>query len=695
MNLSLSLRGHALSALAAAIAVSTGTIALAEEASDQAETDQLETLVVVGEMTNTVVEPEQLEQYQANDLSDVFRHVPSVDVGGSLGIAQKIYIRGLEDSYINITVDGAPQTGTLFHHIGRVSIEPELLKAVEVQAGAGEATSGAGTIGGAIRFITKDPDDLLRDGEQFGGKVKAGYFSNDGHRVSGTLYGNLTDNWGLLGSYVSVDRDNMEDGDGNELFGTSADQTLGYLKLSGQLTDSQRLSLSYEKRDEEGDFGARPNWPTLEGDLLFPMEAERETYVANYHFDANEYLQLQATAYYTSSDLEQDRYDRWGRYGADISTYGFDLRNTSTLGQHNITYGVDYRSDEASSEYLAADSVWQGWAWDPTIGKFEEEGTVKGAYIQDHWQLFNDFLLSFGVRYDSYDLDQVTYNDGTDSTGVSPNIGFAYDFAEYWRLSMGYAEAMRGKEVGDAFTLEHNPAAISLQPGLDPEEVKNKEIGLEYDDGQLFAKASVYRMDIDDVIYDQLGSGPAPQDDFYYENIGNFESDGIELLAGYNWDKLTLTASYSKNDSEINGHDVEAYEYNGLGNSRGDTYTLSLNYNISEQIEMGWYYTYVDSLSNMEVFYRVSELGANDSNWVYDETQFIDKPSYDTHDIYLRWTPLADDSLTLDLAVINLFNEQYRDHSSVGDYSNITYWEGVAGLYEPGRNVRLTVGYTF
>ena len=104
----------------------------------------LDQITVVGVLTDTELDREQIERTQANDLADLFRGVPSVTVGGGVGIAQKIYVRGLEDSMLNVTVDGAPQRGTLFHHVGRVSIEPELLETVDVQTGPGEATSGFG-----------------------------------------------------------------------------------------------------------------------------------------------------------------------------------------------------------------------------------------------------------------------------------------------------------------------------------------------------------------------------------------------------------------------------------------------------------------------------------------------------------------------------------------------------------------------
>ena len=39
----------------------------------------------------------------------------------------------------------------------------------------------------------------------------------------------------------------------------------------------------------------------------------------------------------------------------------------------------------------------------------------------------------------------------------------------------------------------------------------------------------------------------------------------------------------------------------------------------------------------------------------------------------------------------NLFDAQYRDHASVADYNAIAGWEGVAGLSEAGRDIRLSV----
>lgn len=643
-----------------------------------------ERIVVVGRATNVDVTAEDLDKIQANDLADIFQYTPSVTVGGSVGIAQKIYLRGFEDTLLNITVDGAPQTGTLFHHVGRVNIEPELLKQVEVQSGAGEATSGFGTIGGAIRFRTKDAGDLLNPDQDFGVLAKAGYFSNDGYKLSLSAFGHLTDNWDLLTSYVWVDRDNMQDGDGADILGTKADQSLAFIKLSGQLTENQYLSLSYEQRQEDGEFGQRPNWRVLANVPLFPAEAERKTFIANYLFDYNQWLNLELSAYHTKSSFKQDRYDRWGLYGAEVKTYGFDLRNHSEFAAHSLTYGIEYRDDTVSSGYLSAPEVWQRYG---PLGYFEEQGDVFAFYLQDHYQLTQAMLLSFGARYDKYQMEQITFEDKTDSSDWSFNAGLLYEFSPHLNLSLGYAEAVRGKEVGDAFTLGKHPATVTLAPDLKAENVENQEIGLNYDDGKLRAGIAYYDTTINDVLTDQIGRGPAPQSHTYYENIGKFKADGYELSLGYSMDNLAVDLFYTDYDSKLNGNPVEGYEQIGLANDTGNKTTLNLAYDVSADLEFGWNITNVQALKNIQVLHRAKAIG-----WI-DELQHVNKPGYTTHDLYVRWYPISDDKLKVNLAVMNVFDKHYRSHASVADYSHIRGWENVVGAYEAGRDIRLSVSY--
>ncbi|WP_444997313.1 TonB-dependent receptor domain-containing protein [Aliikangiella sp. IMCC44359] len=694
-------------------AVLAGTPAFAEETIDVDPSADSELVVVVGHTTNTEITPDDLEKYQANDLEDIFRQTPAVTVGGSLGIAQKIYVRGLEDTMLNVTVDGAPQTSTLFHHIGRVSIEPELLRNVEVQAGAGEATAGSGAVGGAIRFKTKSADDLLGGDKKFGGTIKASYFTNDGHKESLSFYGKVSDNVGILASYVNVERNNMEDGDGKEIPGTAANQSLTFVKLNAELTNRQNLTVSYEHREEEGKFAKQTNWAPLQDDPLYESEGERETIVLNHVWYFNELVNLETTVYNTESSFSRELFT----WIANIETTGFDIRNTSDVGSHSLTYGVERKDDEVNA-YSYADFG----------GIYKEEGTVTGIYLQDHWQVFDDLLVSFGVRQDTYELDHtgesanwirnsegrwVIEVDGNGNPitsnnefsikkqdGVSKNLGFVYTLADNLDFSVGYAEAFRGRQVADGFTV----GELAFNPNLEAEDVINKEVGLEYSDGTFVFEVSAYNSEIEGVVFDKFKG----REGVFYENIGDLETKGFELVAGYQADNFDVLVSYSSNDVELNnapfiwpdltapqgyseriidGVDLAAYEYGGLGNAGGDSWNVAFNYEINEQLEAGWNFQYVESLNDIDVFHRSIELG-----WV-TELNTINKPSYQVHDVYVKYDPT--ESVSLHLTVQNLLNESYRSHGSVADYGHIPGYESIVGIKEAGRDIRLTASYQF
>ena len=675
-------------ALAIALISPVGVEAQVASESDADESGE-EALVVVGRLTDTLVDREQLERVQANDLSDIFRSTPSVAVGGSLGIAQKIYVRGLEDSQLNVTIDGAPQHGTLFHHIGRVSIEPELLETVELQAGAGEATSGFGAIGGAIRFRTRDAADLLRPGQDIGAMARAGWLSNDGYKLSGTVYARITGDVGVVGSYVHSDRDDFKDGDGNRVRGTSAQQQLGFIKVGGDLGGGHDFSLSYEHRDEQGLFGARPNWPVLAGEALYPADAKRQTLVGNYGADLGRGLSLELTGYWTRAEFSVDRFDRWGLYGASIESWGGDARFIADLGRHNVTVGAEMRDDGVASEYLAAPAQWADWAWDPAVGRFEENGKLFGLYLQDRWNPVDPLQISFGVRYDSYDLDLLTYDTGTDSDGFSFNAGAEYEVVPGLSFNVGYGEAFRGKEIGDAFTLEHRPGREIFQANLRPERVGNFEAGAAYEAGGFTASAVYFNMKIEDVILDQLYRGPFPQDTVYFENVGNFRSDGIELQAGYRSGAFGVRGFYNTYTSRLNGNRIEGYEHIALGNTLGDNWNVTASFDPSPSLGFEASLTRYEAVNDLETLFRDVELA------YVPATVLIDKPGYTVVDLFARWQPLDDDRVSIAAAVYNLFDKQYIAHASVADYSGVPDYENVSGLPETGRNVRLTLSFKY
>lgn len=597
------------------------------------------------------VDAEQLEHLQASDLEDVFESSPEVNVSGGPGIAQKLYMRGLEDTQLNISIDGATQPGQTFHHTGRIGVEPELLKRVDTKAGTGDATAGAGALGGAVRFVTKDPDDLLREGEDFGALIKSGYFSNgEGYKTSTSLFGRFSPNWSALAVASYQDQNDYEDGNNDDVLGTGARQKLGFAKLVGELTEEQTMRLSYERRTDEGERSQRPQWIPSSFNRLYPMKSDRETWTLNYGWKPvdNDLVDLNLTTFYTENELQQDA--RFGLYFGNTRSTGMDLRNTSRLGSHTLTYGVDYRDDRSTLG---------------PQGKRElddENGSVAGLYLQDSYQITEQWLLGMGLRYDQYELDDRDGQNFRDD-GVSPNLSLRYQITPELALFAGHSRAMRGVQVRDAFKLDTARNAADLKP----EKAQTTEAGFEYVQGGWEFSAKGYVTRIDDAIADPV---PRPA---LYENVGELKSKGVVLQTAYHWDRLSAGLGYHHNDSRIDGERLNVYEHNGLGASFGDTWTTFADYRASETVTVGWQGRFVEAIDALHTSYGT-----------------VEKPGYGVHDIYAEWQALPE-RLSLTVTVKNLFDKQYLDQASNEDFEDIVGFEGVRGAYDPGRELRLGV----
>ncbi|UYG03020.1 TonB-dependent receptor [Halomonas sp. LR3S48] len=627
----------------------------------QDDAQRLEPIQVIGEretVSDMSIDDETIERYQAGDLGELFAGEPEVAVGGTVGIAQKVYVRGVEDTLLNVTIDGATQAGALFHHTGRLAVEPELLKQVEVDAGAGRATAGAGALGGAIRFVTKDPGDLLRDDERLGALFKIGGASNtEGYQGSTTVFGRLSERWSGMVSLNHSDHGRFEDGDGNEIPGTDAEQQSGFAKIVGQLPGGQTLRLSHEVRTDQGERPQRPQWGISDFNPLYELDGRRDTTTLNYAIapEENAWLDAAFTLYHTESEIEQNVADRWGRYYGFTRSVGGDLRNTSRLGDHALTYGVDYRRD----------SVNAGAEDDPRAE--EESGRVTGVYLQDDFWITDTLLLSAGVRYDEYRLTDNSDQHYSESD-VSPNVNLAWEAVDGLTLRAGYAEAFRGPMPHDAFKIDR---ALN-DPDLKGEKARNTEVGFDYALGNFTLFGEAYRSTIEDAIADPL-FGPA-----LYQNIGDLESDGYRLGATYRWGVLQAGLSYHSNEAKVDGEPLTVYAHNLLGNSMGDTWVADLAYQWSPNLEFGWRGRFVQGLDGL-----VTPVGT------------IDKPGYGVHDLFMDWLPTANEDLRVTLTVHNIGDKQYLDHASNADYQHLPGYAGVVGLPEPGRDIRLGLALRF
>ena len=282
---------------------------------------------------------------------------------------------------------------------------------------------------------------------------------------------------------------------------------------------------------------------------------------------------------------------------------------------------------------------------------------------------------------------------GLDDNEISLNAGLSYQLSDAWTLGLGFAQAARGKEIGDGFTIDeylYDGEDIPVVAGdLKPEKVTNIEASAAYSANNLEARFSVYQSVIDDVIFSGYPGNAV------YNNIGELESSGVEINLAYRWESVDIYAGFSSVDVELSPRsdlysvpyktiDINGYEFVGLGNSRGNTWVMGADYQATAAISVGVNLTYVDDI-DIDTLHQALENGWTDGLYT------LNKAGYTLFDIYGSWE--VSRSLQVNLAVTNLFDKLYLDHSSVGDYSEV--FASVRGPYEAGRDIRMSVSYAF
>jgi hemoglobin/transferrin/lactoferrin receptor protein len=635
----------------------------AEEPTTAQDSMLLEESVLTAEEEpgNFIVDSQEIELVQANDLSDLLSYESTVAIGGGAAVAQKIYVRGFEDTLLNVTVDGAQQAGELYHHQGRVQIEPEFIKTIELDAGAGAATSGAGALTGTLRVTTKDAFDMLEDGKDVGAYIKGtmGINGDDSYKGIFSAYARVNENIGVLAAFTRSSGDDYEDGNGDIVDPTGYDYERGYLKVNGEFGDHE-MSLSYENIHDYGTYYQRPNMTNFTGTyILSDQEMNRETISYNHHFDPGDgLLDLEATLYYTSSDYNNHLNTTGALYGeGELDSFGYDLRNTSLLGDHQLTYGSDLRIDDGHGAQAARGS-----------GYSDQSATVFGLYAQDNWDLTETILLSAGLRYDNYHHKVDSgLGDGTEnnSDGFSPNVSIEWEAIEGLKLRSAYSMAYRGVTIRESFF----SGLYSHSEDMDAEEADNFELGIAYEKNGYFARATYYIQHIDNYIdlVDIDGT-------YYWGNSGDARVEGYEVEVGKRWDDWSVSFGVWEADNELDGEDLNDGNL-GLGTTIGRTWTAKVDYAMPHY--------------RLNTGLRARLVESEENNISADAP---DKDGYFVTDLHANWQPFEDTPMTLSVSVNNIFDKYYYDQATYG-YSSRT--GDNIGFPSKGREVVLSVAYKF
>ncbi|WP_201560374.1 TonB-dependent receptor domain-containing protein [Psychrobacter sp. NC44] len=622
---------------------------------------------------------------QASHLSDFLNVVPGVTVGGTSAVNQRIRIRGLEDSNLKVTVDGARQEGKLFYHMGDITIDPDLLKQADVAVGNNSVTLGNDALGGAVAFETVDAADLLKPGQKIGAKLKAGYASNNDELLtSATVFGAPSDNVDLLAYYGKRDTSSGEDGDGRELFEDSESESF-LLKAGAYVGDDHHVGASFSRTDKEGVFPFRPDFPSR-SEPPIPQQVKRDTYTLDHNFNpANSLIDVDTTVYQTETQILRDNgieavsgYD----WDAKVKTTGVKIENTSVIdaasGRHKLIAGVEHYKKQ-SDFYSAEDRTTKL----PVSGKDSAKNT--SVYLEDQWQM-GKLTLTPGVRYDRYEAPEFIAG-GKTYDNVVGALAASYEIAPSTQIFASYTQLFNGPDLSQTI-FNRDGAGTVVNNDLKAEEGDNAEVGvvttlrdLTTANDSLQLSGKYFETNIEnyiEFIRSGLSCGP---------NLGNdcqgavnkdedYKIKGVELAADYKMNNFSMGLSYAHARSKGEDTGYSFYSQTGSGSDAGDKYMVNLAYQPTDTTELGWRSTYVAPVTQTFI--------------LRGDVTKLKKPSYDVHDIFMSYSPAQVDGLKATVGVYNLFDETYASHGSRLNPANAT-----ATDFEMGRNIKTSLTYQF
>lgn len=616
----------------------------------------------VDEVPNSVVVigAEEIESRAPSKLQDMLGDIPGVDfAGGPRRTSTVPSIRGLDLNRVVTTIDGARQNFDAGHK-GRVFLDPDLLKQVEVLKGPGSTLNGAGAIGGVIALTTKDAGDFLEAGERAGYKLKAGYGSVDRERqYSTTLFGRPVDTVELLADIGRRDIGTTKLGGSKELPNSDEDINSYLLKGSLKPTQFSKVTLTHNRFTETGRAPIDLDTDVTANASVADRRTTRNTTNINlaYANPDNPWVDVHAVAYRNAINVAERRVSDRRVDETDLRTDGFDAYNTSRFAvldwmRHAVTLGAEgYHDDQVASRNGANRPAY------PLA-----DAKVGGVYAQDEISLFDRVTLTPGARFDRYNLTTPSVaNSEVDEGRLSPKFGVLWKALPWLNVAGSYAEAFRAPSLTELFlTGQHFPGNNFVpNPNLRPETTRTWEGGLRFNFKDVLQASDTvkfnvtyYRTAAEDFIEQVVNATTTIQ-----RNVPSAELNGAEAQLSYDSRLLFGSIGYARirGTNETTGA--------ALGSVPPDRVNTKIGVKLPE----------FDSVIGARSEFAHEQLRV--------PTGALVTSGYAVHGLFASWSPSMDvlRGLRVDLVADNILDNAYRRHLSA--------------INEPGRDLRGTVSW--
>ncbi len=660
--------------------------------------------------TITVVPKEVIQEQQALSLRQVLSNVSGITFNageGGGGSGDSINIRGFSANS-NIQVDGLRDSAQT-SRTDTFNIEQ-----VEVIKGPNSVFGGAGTTGGSINIISKQPMDRAFT------RIGGGLGTDNYHRLTldtnQPLEGLGTDSALRLNLMAHENDVPGRDQIDRERWGIAPSLRLGF-------NESTRLTLSafHQTDDNLPDYGV----PALDGKKLAGVsredyfgwknldkeEIEQNAFTANFEHDFNDNLRLQNLTRYSRVDRDTvvsashvnltgvpaGNYRPAGpqAYGRDVTTDMWinqtNLRasfDTAGLG-HELVTGVElsrenldlktYNHGLGNALYPAdgydlanPPGQWNGPINKTITGYTENQLDNKALYVFDTIALSEQWDLNLGLRYDWFDAESETFSATQVRTGrftskdeeLSSRAGLVYKPTDNGRIYVAWGTSFNPS----AENVASNGGGLNGNTqNLDPEKNETWELGTKWEflGGRLMLDGAVFRVEKTDA-REQLADGS-------YILAGEQRVQGLELGAtGKVTDRWNVYANYTFLDSETLKSEIDpAREGQALGNTPPHSFNLWTTYELPQGWTLGYGARYV------------SERNVSSSTQAKLDDYWL-------HNAMVGYK--VSDNLDLQLNVNNLFDEDYveRVRQNIGTTARSSAIE-----YGDARSAILSATYSF
>ena len=603
-------------ALAAAVALTLSGTAHAVYAEDtQAQKEGYETAPVVVTASGfeedvrfapasiSVIKADEIAQRGYTDLRQVLDMVEGVDTFGATGRfdTPAVSIRGMDDGYTLLLVDGVAQVGPgiaggmmrSFNQLANTSLPtPSQIERIEVVRGPMSTLYGSDAMGGVINIITKKVTD------EFHGSVSVGSILETTDDKSNTMKYNFNvagpitrDKVGMQmrGSYLKrgpsafgVDKEKRDYDNWN--LGTR----VTYTPAAGH---SYYLDIDRGQNMRDGDFAQRgkmkpPSPPAppnaevvtkLDGDVA--QRFDRMKIVLGAENKVGKEGTWTNTLSFLRNEMHLDA-DMTGTAKPNILPLRIPIRSQIRNNVKNdfVTFDTKYVTPLGDDHTLAVGARWQregvdyhlmrrmgptGFAPPMLVNQMQrrnsdDNGSLSRSswalYGEDTWALTKKLVFTYGLRYDHPE----DYDDNLSPRGYliyMPNRNFTVKGG----VATGYKAPTMLQSAPVDIHLNITGEIYRGNTGLKPEKSTTEEIGFYYHNEHdtdahvtFFHTDFQNKIDLSDAV-NVAGIGDVRT----YENVGKARIHGVEVgtkfaiapkvSAGLNWTLLTSQIKSGKN----------------------------------------------------------------------------------------------------------------------------------------------------